>query len=201
MDYLKKNKKVCFIILVCVFIIGIFGLVYFSKKDGEVIDLSQTSYLAENDNQNKENQSNNEEKEATICVHIIGEVNNEGIISLKEGQRVIDAIEKAGGMTEKADLKKINLAYILSDGQKIRIPSFNEEEENVQYITNGDEKSVVEDGVSTNNSKVNINTASQTELETLDGIGPSIAAKIIEYRNKNGKFKKVEDLLNVSGIG
>lgn len=148
------------------------------------------------------NQEKNKEQE--IYIHIIGEVKNQGIIVLKKGDRICDAIEKAGGITENADLSKVNLAYVLSDGQKLRIPNINDKNENISYISveSGD-NNVVEGGNGSmkNGGKININNASQTELETITGIGPSIAAKIIQYREKNGKFKKVEDLRNVSGIG
>lgn len=83
----------------------------------------------------------------------------------------------------------MNLAYILSDGEKIYIPSVNDEE-GVEYIQS-----------SSGNAKININTATQEELETLSGIGESIAQSIIEYREQNGKFTSPEDIKNVSGIG
>ena len=133
--------------------------------------------------------------EEEIVVHIIGQVVNEGIVKLKEGSRVIDAIEKAGGATEEADLSLINLAYILQDGEKIYIPSVNDKEEMevLEYTGTSSE--------SKKELKININTAKQAELEKLPGIGESIASKIIDYRNKNGKFSSIEELKNVSGIG
>ena len=118
------------------------------------------------------------------------------------GARIVNAIEAAGGVTDKADLSKVNLAFVLSDGCKVRIPSVNDEDEDFVSVSVGSGNNVIVDGGdSTNGGKVNINTATQAELETLTGIGPSIAAKIINYRNENGKFGKIEDLKNVSGIG
>lgn len=137
-----------------------------------------------------------EEEESEIIVHITGQVVNQGIVKLAEGTRVIDAIEAAGGATPEADLSKINLAYMLEDGMKLYIPSVNDEN-NIEYISNSS-------GVdSTKNSeiKVNINTATSEELQKLPGIGSSIANRIITYRKENGKFSKLEDLKNVSGIG
>ena len=154
-----------------------------------------------------------------MYIHIIGEVKNQGIVILNKGDRVKDAIEKAGGETELADLSKINLAFELSDGQKVRIPSKKDNKDNEAYVTagSGNEKIVNEQPENTgeinntnninhinksnNLGKININNASQTELEMLDGIGPSLAAKIIKYREKNGKYKKIDDIKNVSGIG
>lgn len=142
--------------------------------------------------------------EGKIIVHITGEVKNTGILVLKEEARIADAIESAGGATEEADLNKINLAYTLKDGQKIYIPN-KEDEENIAYITEGSGNNVsVENGDESEMKekiKININTASQAELEELPGIGEAIASRIIEYREENGTFNKIEDLLNVKGIG
>lgn len=142
--------------------------------------------------------------EGKIIVHITGEVKNTGILVLKEEARIADAIESAGGATEEADLNKINLAYTLKDGQKIYIPN-KEDEENIAYITEGSGNNVsVENGDESEMKekiKININTASQAELEELPGIGEAIASRIIEYREENGVFNKIEDLLNVKGIG
>ena len=114
----------------------------------------------------------------------------------------------AGGNTEEADLSKVNLAYTLSDGQKVYIPKVGEEisEQNefLEYISSGfGNNDVIEEknGIAIGGEKVNINTAKQTELETLPGIGPSTAQKIIDYRTKNGLFETIEDIQNVKGIG
>lgn len=134
-----------------------------------------------------------EELEDKIIVYITGEVNKEGVIELKEGSRIADAIDKAGGITEKANLKNVNLAYELEDGQKIYIPNM-EETSNID-ITEG----IVTDSIE--NKKININKATINELQTLTGIGESLAQSIIKYREENGTFKKVEELMNVPGIG
>lgn len=139
-----------------------------------------------------------EEKEEKIVIHITGCVEKEGIVELDEGARIADAIESAGGTTLDADMSKVNLAYKLKDGQKVYIPS-NIERESTDIVTEKGE-GVLEDKSKTS-GKININTATQTELETLSGIGPSMALKIIEYRNKNGEFKALQDIKNVPGIG
>ena len=128
-----------------------------------------------------------------IIVHITGCVEKEGIVKLQEGARIADAIEEAGGTTLDANINNVNLAYKLKDGQKIYIPSNIEEDATV--ISQKDE-GIVND-LNESQGKININTASQTELETLSGIGPSMALKIIEYREKNGTFLKIEDIKNV----
>lgn len=128
-----------------------------------------------------------------ITVHITGAINNPGVVVLEEGARIVDALEAAGGETEEADVNRLNLAYVLEDGEKLYIPSKNEEEQ--EYITQG------KDNMSEGQSKININSAQIEELITLPGVGEATANKIIEYRKENGKFQKIEDLKNVPGIG
>ncbi len=144
-----------------------------------------------------------------ITVHIMGQVSNPGVVILMEGSRVIDAINAAGGMLEEVDMSKINLAYVLEDGQKIYIPSTKEKERDT-YITKENGNNVITGGKSesvnagkTKEGKmmININTATQAELEQLPGIGAAIASRIVSYRNENGSFKNLEDIKNVSGIG
>ena len=130
---------------------------------------------------------------------ITGEVKKEGVIHLNKGDRIIDAIKKAGGETKQADLSQVNLAYELQDGQKIYIPNKNEKIS--EYIVGGNGNTNINSINSKEETKVNINTANQSELDSLPGIGPATAQKIIEYRNQNGNFKKIEDLQNVKGIG
>ena len=132
-----------------------------------------------------------------IVVHITGSIQNPGIVTIPEGSRIIDVISSAGGVTPDADFSKINLAYIVSDAQKIYIPSVNDNFNESNYISDLPGENVLEDS----STSININTASQSELETLPGVGPSTALKIIDYRSKNGNFKKVEDIMNVPGIG
>lgn len=164
------------------------------------------------DEENLENDI--EDSEEKIYVYVTGQVKIPGVVILNKGSRIIDAITAAGGTTEKANTTKVNLVYVLEDGMKVNIPSNEELKKDVDfdYVTkdSGDGASDFEEQKTqekTNNKKekssslVNINTATQTELETLPGIGPSIALKIINYRKENGKFSNIEDLKNVSGIG
>ena len=150
-----------------------------------------------------------------ILVHVSGAVNKEGIYELKENSRISDAIEKAGGLKEEADIQDINLAYKLEDGMKIHIPTKQEKEDakekNSDISSSSGIKVDKEDSIQNDskdkggsnglNTKVNINTATQAELETLPGIGSSTAMKIIQYRNEKGKFKKIDEVKEVSGMG
>ena len=131
-------------------------------------------------------------------VHIIGEVKNQGVVVLESGARIVDAIEAAGGETDEADLTKLNLAYILNDGEKIKVPKKGEEQQ--EYITSTSGLETSEEN-KTESQKININTANLEELTKLPGIGEATANKIISYRKETGKFKTIEDLKNVPGIG
>ena len=213
-----KNNKIFIIAIIIIFVLGVIAVIYQKIKDK---NNSFINYELENsiyqDNKNnqienfqenniKDNSNNfvNNIETSEICIHIIGEVNNQGIVILNDGDRIIDAIEKAGGVTQYADLEKVNLAFKLSDGQKVCIPNINDKNEEFAFVYDSSGENVITDNKDVDNnknSKVNINTATQTELETLTGIGPSIAARIIQYRKENGKFESIEELKNVTGIG
>jgi competence protein ComEA len=126
-----------------------------------------------------------------LIVDVAGAVHQPGVYEFAEGDRVIDAIERAGGQLPKADLSLLNLAAPLTDGTQILVPK------------SGPPGAVVPGGTAPGSSTglININSASATELETLSGIGEVLAATIIEYRDQNGPFASVDDLMDVSGIG
>lgn len=201
-DYKMKIKMVfCFLL-----ILGIFGLIYFYyiKKDKENIVL-------ENNNVVEEKVSLKEDEIDKIFVDIKGMVVNEGVYSIDNGKRVIDVIELAGGLKDGANARFINLAKIVSDGEVIVIYSNDEidkaKEPKIVYVDTPcvceevkNDACLVDNINKENNGKININTSSAEELKTLDGIGEAKANSIIDYRNKNGNFKSIEDLLNVSGI-
>lgn len=184
------NKKIYIIIIICITIVYI-GIKYGFNQEKNVE--FEESFFVEENVQNEVIQ-----EPQKIKIHITGEVNNEGIVELEEGSRIDDAIKAAGDITVLADLSKVNLAYELSDGQKVYIPSVNEEIE--EYATSDAGENVLEEK-SLSDGKININIANSEELQTISGIGESLANRIIDYRNSNGKFKNVEDLKNVSGIG
>lgn len=205
----KTNKKfiIAFMILIIIFSIGYY---FYNQKDGGEI-FSYNDGLDKNAINNTE--KNLEVKEKMIKVHVAGYVINPGVLELPVESRISDAIEEAGGLTEEADISKINLAYLIEDGMKIYIPNHTEieEEKNMntseikeeEYIneSSGLRNEEISGTENKKNEKININTATQKDLETLPGIGSATALKIISYRNENGKFKDIEDIKNVKGIG
>lgn len=211
---LPQKQKIVIGILVCIAIIIALVFIYRFYNDGEesVIGIESNNI---NDVQSQEEISSEKtskigilDSKKTVTVHVVGEVNSPGVVTLNEGARINDAINAAGGRTEEADLSKVNLAYVVEDGIQIYIPSIRD------VTTVGENKFIREDAgddvINTNASndesnrqggKVNINIASVEKLQTLPGIGQSTAQKIVEYRTQNGKFKTEEDIKNVAGIG
>lgn len=157
------------IIAVIVGIIGYYFYTNLQTNEEEIIEIEQENKIEE-----KNQQEDIEEEQ--IIVHIAGEVKKPGIIKTKEGARIADIIEKAGGLNEEADITDINLAYPVEDGQKITIPKKGQESN--EYITeestNSNENNIK---ATTENKKININKATQEELQTLQGIRRSNSTK------------------------
>ena len=133
------------------------------------------------------------EEDKTIVVDISGAVKNPGIVITLEGTRLYEIFSEVGGLTEDACLDSVNQAAFLQDQQKIYIPNKEEGKNSGIYNCQGPSNSYA--------SLININSASSEALQTLNGVGPVTAQKIIDFRPKNGPFKKIEQLMDVSGIG
>ena len=129
---------------------------------------------------------------ASIIVDVAGWVRHPGVYEFASGDRVIDAVNRAGGARSGADLTSLNLAAPLADGTQIVVPRPG-------ATTPGSAAS--DTGTAGGTTLININTASETDLEALPGVGPVTAAAIIDYRTQNGPFSAVDDLIDVSGIG
>ena len=166
------------IIFICIFIIS--GIsIYIQDNERKASFSVNSSNISKNDDR--------------IGVYISGEVKNTGVYYLKKDSRITDLINICGGLTEEADVSKINPAQKLNDSDKIIIPK-KEENLNTESIEDTNESDI------NVQEKININTATKDELTSLNGIGEATANKIINYRNKN-KFKEIEDIMNVPGIG
>ena len=171
---------------VLLLLVGVGGL--FSKKEEAVEDVTvvETTMLAEKTEVSTTH-------EAVIFVDIKGAVKNPGVYQMKAGDRVKDALDAAGGLTDEADSQKVNLAQRVEDQMVIVVPKVGEEATEIPSGVTS--KEAAKDG------KVNINTATVEELKTLKGVGEKKAEAIIDYRKKNGSFKTKEDLMKVRGIG
>lgn len=198
-------------ILLLIIIIIVFSVLSYQKEPEETEPL-----IIEEKKQKKDTKKAKEEKEQVVKVDIKGAINLPGIYSLTSSSRVIDVIEKAGGLTENADTSVINLSKKLTDEMviiiytKAEVRNFEETKEReatVQERCNQkDQNALKNDACITTtpnkvSGKVSINTGTVEELMTLTGIGEAKAKDIITYREKNGPFKKIEDIKNVTGIG
>ncbi|BBF43317.1 late competence protein comeA, DNA receptor [Lachnospiraceae bacterium KM106-2] len=189
-----SNKKLAKIIFAIVFI-GAAGLFYvFSQDTGkEEIILQQ-----KNVETHKEVKAKSQEKKTventTVYVHICGMVKKPDVYELPKNARVVDGIRKAGGFKKNAASDSINQARVLKDGEQIYIPS-KKEAAKKQQVTSKDTTTKQED-----DSKININNATKEQLMKLPGIGEAKAEKIIAYREKNGGFQKVDQIMQIQGI-
>lgn len=181
-EWLKQNL----IFIVGALIIGVF--LFFMKEDDEPLDLDP---VVANSTVVEDEGSELESSTEDVLVDIKGEINNPGVYELKYDARVNDVIELADGFTKKANESDVNLAQKVHDEMIIIVSS-----------TEVDSSSESSNQTTSNQTdKININYATQEEVETLTGIGPSKAQAIIDHRDENGLFTTVEDLLNISGIG
>lgn len=137
---------------------------------------------------------------AEVYVDVDGAVVRPGVYRLKDGARVSQAIDAAGGLTAEADVTGLNRASKVTDGQKIYVPTVGEQQA-AAAVDGAESGAATTSGAGSSSGLVNINTASAAELQTLSGIGPSMAQSIIDERSKNGPFASVDDLMRVSGIG
>lgn len=142
---------------------------------------------------------------APIAVHVIGAVPRPGLYEFSEGARVQDAIDAAGGLLATANANALNLAALLEDGQQLDIPYDDGQGPQASSdsfeLPESSDPTAEDPSDGSDTELVDINTASLEELDSLPGIGPTTAQKIIDYRDANGPFSVIEDIQNVSGIG
>ncbi len=135
-----------------------------------------------------------------VVVHVVGRVKHPGVRRLPVGSRVADAVEAAGGVATKADLSAVNLARVLVDGEQVRVPAVGETVAPVPTTGAGAATSGGS-GAGGSGAPVSLNTADLAALDTLPGVGPVLAQRILDWRSAHGRFTSVDELGEVSGIG
>ncbi|PAL14140.1 helix-hairpin-helix domain-containing protein [Peribacillus simplex] len=192
------KRKMTMITVAVAFVAG--GIYFFSQQGEDPADMEDIFSVTAKEAEMEPSVNESAAEPEIIKVDVKGAVKSPGIFTAQAGDRVIDMISSAGGFTEKADKDKVNFAQIIEDQMVIYVPEIGEEDkgnlENIQVGTSGD---AVTKG--TSGGLVNLNTATQEDLQTLTGIGPSKATAILEYRETVGKFKEVDELKQVTGIG
>jgi competence protein ComEA len=201
---------------ICIFILFITAILFFigfnlnNSQDIVVTDagksnipLSMTPTAIPTSMPSKEN--------TKIKIYIVGCIKNPGIITIEKGRILDDLIKKAGGLTKDASSENINMVYQLNENMMIKILSKKELKNasnpqkqagaGVEITMGSGNTTNISNSNSTEGSLININTATKEQLESLPEIGDSTAKKIIDYREKNGSFKSINDIKNVSGIG
>jgi competence protein ComEA len=191
-------------ILICAFIV-LGGIYYLYGNDftktspDETLSMEEqfqdNELQTETENKSTENKPQSPEK---IMVDVKGQIKQPGVYQANTGERVIDIISRAGGLTDKADQSMVNFAEHVEDEMIIYIPA--QGEAGITPPASAGANPTASVGSQTG-SKININKADETELQNLPGIGPAKAAAIVEYRNSSGPFESVDDLKKISGIG
>jgi competence protein ComEA len=180
MDLSKRELLLIGLIVILLVVnIGLILKIESSKKGDTTIETLDSLFVEDEEYSRKE-----------IFVYVTGEVKENRVVCLQDGARMVDAVDAVGGALETADLDRINLAKLLQDGERIYVPAIGEIADNYTEMAYNEEDAVI-----------NINTASASQLETLQGIGPVLAQRIVDYREKEGGFQKPEDIMRVSGIG
>lgn len=191
----KEDHNKEFKVAVAVIVIAAAALFFGMKGESQNLTSEEEELLALSDGKTGEGSTAAEDLEKSlpvIYVDISGAVKIPGVYDVKEGTRVFEVIEMAGGLTDKADIEGFNRAEVVFDGQKISIPEKAGEGE---AGSGGGSSGITSSGL------ININRATAAELDEIPGVGSSTAERIIAYREENGSFRKKEDIMNVSGIG
>lgn len=191
----SNQEKITIILLLIVIVVGV-GIVLYKNIN------SEDNFIINRASDISENNPAIQIEVPPLIIHIAGAVKIPGVYQLKSTDRIVDAVMIAGGATEEANLDLINLASLLKDGQKIIIPykTYSETGEEINTNTYNYMASAYSSSPDSTSAKININTANANMLQNLPGIGPVLSEKIIEYRNQNGLFGVIDDIMDVSGI-
>lgn len=181
----EQRKKLLLIVMLAVLIV--IGSFYSFWRKSAVPETISTETVTKTDSPRKEPATD-------LVVYISGAVNKPGVFKMPSGARVFDVVAMAGGLAPEADTAKVNLAQSVKDGMHIHI-------EGKVLPVSGERPAIAGTARGKENNTVNINYADKSQLDTLPGVGPALAERIIEYRQANGGFKDVDELRNVPGIG
>ena len=201
----NKEKTIRIVIILLIAIAAVFVFFIQPKKSDDGIAYENSSSY-----ESTSSYDASEDTNVVIC-DVSGAVNSPQVVELKKGDRIEDAIQAAGGLTAKADISNINRAAVVNDGDKILIPekgaavdASQQEQSSAPEQLQASQAGQPDQSTGTQtpaSGKININSADSDQLQTITGVGPVTAQKIIDYRTQNGAFRRIEDLTNVSGIG
>lgn len=198
LEKIKENKLVLGLVLSIVLLASLLALNLVQKKSKSAhSDFPQVAKSAQSLKSGQASSSN--DKSATIVVDVKGAVKKEGVYELPAGSRVTDAIQEAGGFADNANKNSVNLAQKLQDEAVVYVAAQGESTQEVAGSSPATDNQA--GSASSSQAKVNLNSASREELQTISGIGEKRAQDIIDYRQEHGGFKSVEELKNISGIG
>ena len=200
MDILESQHQKIIIVLVVVILAG--GGYWMLKHFHPALFLGEPDLVVETETPPPPSTA----LQSEIAVHVMGAVKSPGVYHLSTDARVHEAIEKAGGQTDLADIHSLNLAAKIRDGEQIYVPEIRQSSDVGQAIATTPSPAAspqpsVRRSAPSDGSRININTATFQELQTVRGIGPTMAQRIIEYRQTSGRFATIDDLTNVKGIG
>ncbi len=193
---LENKQKIVRVVIIILLIFAALFLFLFRTENP-----SEKAMMKQNDSDSQTSVQSDISTDV-IIVDVAGEVVNPSVIELPSPSRINDAIEAAGGLTNQADISQINRAALLSDGEKVYIPTKPiSSTENLPLANENGIPGIANDTENTTKKLININYATGSELQELPGIGPVMSDKIIQYRREHGLFRKLEDIKKVSGIG
>jgi competence protein ComEA len=181
----EQRNKLLFIVMLAILIVT--GSFYSFWQKGSISESTSSNEAI------AKNSSVSDEKNSEIFVYISGAVHKPGVFKAPSNARVFDIVAMAGGLTAEADVAKINLAQSVKDGMHIHVVD--------KPLVSNENTIAAGTGKPKLGNKVNINSANKSELDTLPGVGPGLADRILEYRQTNGGFREIDELRNVPGIG
>ena len=184
-DKIKRGLKIVLIVALIIIFVKVMNTDFFNTSD-DGITVQKAYDSSAKDSLNDES----DEDDGYIYTHITGEIKKPGVYKMKAGTRMDDLVKEAGGLTDEADIDQINLSEKLVDEERIIVPS----------KSGSSEEGITSAAIDAKTKKININKASLSELMTLPGVGEKTAQKFIDYREQK-KFKKIEDVMNIEGIG